>query len=67
MHHPGLLLNEQVCHSVLGGGTEDGIPGGGNDGYGTGDPPVIGGREDSGHRAIDRFGPEHDTTHRAFR
>jgi hypothetical protein len=25
MHHPGLLFNEQVCHSVLRGGTEDGI------------------------------------------
>src|SRR5437773_11378992 len=44
----------------------DGIPGGENDGYRSGDPPLVGRREDSGHRAIDRYGPEHGAADRAF-
>jgi hypothetical protein len=36
------------------GGPEDGIPGGANGGYRSGDPPVVGWKEDSGATGADR-------------
>src|SRR6516164_2763616 len=52
--------------TVLPRRTDDGIPGGENDGYRSGNPPVVGRGEDSRDRAIDRFGPQHGAAERPF-